>query len=147
MLRRALAFGSPIAIGLAVGLLVAGCGGRATNRAAIHGEATLDGQPITQGSIVFTPAKGVKGTVAGGQIIDGHYHLTAERGPAIGWNHVEINSLRATGKMVPKPFGARGDAMVNEMVEAVAPQFNSATTLKTEVKLGDNTADFDTTSR
>lgn len=134
--------GSHTAIGLTVVLLIAGCGSKETNRGAIQGEATLDGRPIKQGSIVFTPAEGVQGTVTGAQIVDGRYRLAAEHGPAIGHNHVEINSPRATGKMVPKPFGARGDAMVQEMVEAVAPRFNSASTLKIEVKPGDNTADF-----
>ena len=48
--------------------------------------------------------------------------------------------------MIPKGLGATGE-MVEEQVEAVAPQFNSESAFKVEVKTGDNTADFDVTSK
>ena len=47
--------------------------------------------------------------------------------------------------MIPKPFPSRGK-MTEEQVEAVPPRFNSASTLKFEVKPGDNTADFEVSS-
>ena len=83
----------------------------------------------------------MKGTVAGGEIVKGRYQLSGKAGPAVGWNRVEIRAMRKTGKMVPMPFPARGK-MVEEQVEAIPPRFNSASTLKVEVKPGDNTADF-----
>ncbi len=48
--------------------------------------------------------------------------------------------------MVPKPFSATGE-MCEPMIEAVAPRFNDDSTLKYEVKPGDNTADFEVTSK
>ena len=127
---------------LLVSLLVAlGCGKDGANRGAISGEVTLDGQPFEQGSILFTPIEGTKGTVAGGEIAKGRYQLSGKAGPTVGWNSVEIRAVRKTGKMVPMPFPSRGK-MIEEQVEAVPPRFNSASTLKFEVKPGDNTADF-----
>jgi hypothetical protein len=54
---------------------------------------------------------------------------------------VEIRALKKTGKMVQKPFARQGD-MMEEIGAAVAPRYNSDSTLKFEIKPGDNTADF-----
>ncbi len=131
---------------LAVFFLVPGCGTKDANRGAIHGEVKLDGQPIEQGSITFTPTGGTKGTVTGGQIEKGRYQLSAANGPAIGQNIVEIRAMQKTGRMIPQGFGATGE-MIEEQVDVVAPQFNSASTLEAEVKPGDNTVDFNVTSK
>ena len=132
---------------LLISLVVAsGCGKNGTNRGAISGEVKLDGRPLEQGSILFTPIEGTKGTVAGGEIANGRYQLSGKAGPTIGWNRIEIRGTRKTGKMVPMPFPARGK-MVEEQVEAIPPRFNSGSTLKVEVRPGDNTADFDVTSK
>jgi hypothetical protein len=126
-------------------LLLAGCGGGGGKRGAIHGKVTLDGKPLTNGSILFTPIKGSRGTTAGGPIENGQYELPASVGPAIGWNRIEIRASRKTGNRVPKPFSPPGQ-MVEEVAEAVSPKFNSESTLEVEIKSGDNTADFQVTS-
>jgi hypothetical protein len=126
-------------------LLLAGCDGGHAERGGIHGKVTLDGKPLAQGSILFTPIQGAHGVVTGGEIKDGRYELPAETGPAMGWNRVEIRAARNTGKMIPKPFAPPGQ-MIPEQVEAVAPQFNSASMLKVEIKPGENTANFEVTS-
>lgn len=126
-------------------VLCAGCGGRHDNRATIHGEVKLDGQPVEQGSIQFVPVQGVDGSIAGGRIVNGRYELIGKAGPAVGVNRVEVRSSRRTGKMIEMPRPWSGT--VEETVEAASPRFNSESTLKFEVKPGDNTADFEVTSK
>jgi hypothetical protein len=126
--------------------LAVGCGKKGTNQGAISGTVKLDGKPVELGSILFTPIEGAKGSVTGGQIENGQYQLSGAAGVAVGWNRVEIRAMRKTGRMVPKPFAQHGE-MVEELTEAVPPRFNSESTLKAEVKAGDNTANFDVSSR
>jgi hypothetical protein len=127
--------------------LIVGCNShRGAERGAISGTVKLDGAPIEQGSILFTPIEGTRGSVAGGEIVNGRYQLTLKKGPAVGWNRVEVRALRKTGKMVPKAFGRPGE-MVPERAEAVPPKFNTKSKLKVEIKPGENTADFDVSSR
>ena len=127
-------------------LLLSGCGRGPADRGAIGGAVKLDGKPLEQGSILFTPIEGTHGSVAGGKIENGRYEFSAKLGPAIGRNRVEIRAMRKTGKMVPKAFGRPGE-MVPEQVEAIPPRFNSESKLTVEIKPGDNTADFDLSSR
>ena len=132
---------------VAVGcFLVAGGCGKAGNHASISGDVKLDGKPLDKGSILFAPLPGTAGVVTGGNIVDGHYELGGAKGPAIGWNRVEIQAVRKTGKMVQNPLGPKGQ-MVEMEAGAVAPRFNGSSTLKFEVKPGDNKADFDVQSK
>jgi hypothetical protein len=138
----------PLALCLAILVLAVGCGKRDGSRGAVHGEVTLDGQLLERGSILFVPIDGAKGTVTGGTIEKGRYQISQSDGAALGWNRVEIRAARRTGKMVPTPLARRDShEMVEEYAAAIPPRFNSASTLKIEVKLGDNTADFDVASK
>ena len=125
---------------------ILGCNADNTNRGAISGHVTLDGRPVEKGSILFTPIEGTRGVVTGGQIKDGLYRLAAAKGPVVGQNRVEIRAVRMTGKRIPKGLGGTGE-MVDEQVEAVAPRFNLQSTLKFEVKPGENTSDFEVASQ
>ena len=127
-------------------LLGAGCGKSRQNRASIQGEVTLDGKPLEQGSILFTPLEGTKGTVAGGRIEGGRYRFSGDKGPAVGQNRVEICAWRKSGKMVQKPLAPRGE-MIEGSVEAISPRFNSASVLKVEIEPGENTANFEVASK
>jgi len=126
--------------------LIVGCGKTVSDRGSVSGEVKLDGKPLEQGSILFTPVAGTKGTVAGGEIKNGRYQLRGEKGPSMGKNSVAIRAVRKTGKMVQKPMAPLGE-MTEEMVEAVAPQFNSATKLTVEITSGENTANFEVQSK
>jgi hypothetical protein len=144
-------FSTPVKLRLllfpAVLLLASGCGGGgAGDRGAVAGMVKLDGKPVEKGSILFTPIEGARGQVVGGEIENGRYQLSAKIGPAIGVNRVDIRAMRKTGKMVPKPFAPPG-VTIPEQVEAVAERFNSKSTLKVLIKSGDNTADFDVSSK
>lgn len=120
-------------------LALAGCGEGPVGgpRAAVRGEVTLDGQPLEQGSIMFLPAAGTSGQVTGGPILAGRYSIPAEEGVAVGVNRVEITAMKKSGKQVQDPFGPPGKTIEME-VPAVAARFNTASTLKLEVKVGDN---------
>jgi hypothetical protein len=127
---------------------VAGCGRgqQGPVHASVSGTVKLDGKPIEQGSVLFTPAEGVKGMAAGGVIENGRYQLSSQRGPTLGMNRVEIHAAKKSGRKIPKPMSSTGE-MIDEAIDAVAPQFNSQTTLRVEIKPGDNTADFEVASR
>jgi hypothetical protein len=144
--RRISSLGTRFAFALTILVLAGGCSKDHANRGAIQGEVKLDGRPIEEGSILFTPVDGTKGTVAGTQIEKGHYRIAGHNGPALGWNSVAISTLRKTGRMVEKPMAPPGQ-MVEEYVEAVPTRFNSESTLKFEVKPGENTADFEVNSK
>lgn len=131
---------------LAALLVAAGCGKNQQNRGAVGGEVKLDGKPLERGSILFTPIEGAKGTVAGSEIENGRYRLSAEVGPALGFNRVEIRSLRKSGKMARAPMGPPGE-MAEGYEEALPPRYHSASTLKAEIKPGDNTLDFELSTR
>jgi hypothetical protein len=126
--------------------ILVGCNADGTHRGAVSGQVTLDGRPVEQGSILFTPIDGTHGVVTGGEIKAGQYALTAAKGPAVGQNRVEIHAVRKTGKMIPKGLGGTGKT-AEEQVEAVAPRFNIQSTLKFDVKPGNNAADFEVASK
>ena len=84
---------------------------------------------------------------AGGPITNGTYGLSGLDGPAIGVNRVEVQAVRKSGKMVQNPYAPKGQGQLIEMeTGAVAPRFNVSSTLKAEVKPGDNTANFEVQS-
>jgi hypothetical protein len=132
-----------MAICLAV---VSGCQRGDPSRGAVSGRVTLDGQPVVQGSILFSPIDGTRGAATGGEIKDGQYRLAAAAGPAVGKNRVEVHAVRKTGKMIPKGLGGTGK-MIEEQVEGVAPKFNIESKLQVEITPGENTADFNVTSK
>ena len=142
-MRRILGKRFTLVLCLAILALASGCGQKGPSQGAISGAVSLDGKPIEHGSILFRPIEGTKGSVSGGQIENGRYKLS---GVAAGWNRVEISAIRKTGRMVQKPFAKRGET-VEEQAEAVAAQFNTNSTLKIDIKPGDNSEDFKVASK
>src|SRR5436305_1981056 len=88
---------SPLGLSCSLAVLVAfastGCGSHG-NRAAVSGEVQLDGKPLMQGAIKFSPLPGVAGEVTGTQIKDGRYHVPQAIGPSPGWHSVEVTAMR-----------------------------------------------------
>lgn len=113
-------------------ILLAGCGSRA-DLGSVQGRVTLDGQPLGDAFVVFTPTS--KGTTSYGRTdSQGQYEMyfsDDEKGAWIGENLVRIN----TGDV-----GTGGAAGPRERVPSV---YNRQTTLKADVKAGSNTFDFD----
>jgi hypothetical protein len=134
-----------IVLGLAFLWFDAGCGKRDANRADVGGKVNLDGKPLEEGSITFTPAAGVKGTVAGGTIKNGCYRLTGKGGAAIGLNKVAIRSMQDTGETY-QPYGP-GTTASPKIVDRVARRFNVESVLTVDVKPEANTADFEVNAK
>jgi hypothetical protein len=107
------------------------CGGNA-NLASVQGRVTLDGQPLANAFVIFSPT--ANGTTAYGKTdADGYFKMMftdREAGAWIGENLVRINTgdLRRTG------------GVIREQVPLV---YNAKTKLKTDVKPGKNTCNFD----
>lgn len=124
-----------------------GCGRTdGLQRAAVKGKVTLDGVEIAEGSIAFYPAGGLKGPTAGGAIKGGQYSITANHGPMIGHNRVEIHASKKTGRKVQAPMSAQG-VMTDEVAEAVPDRYNAKSTLTAEVAADKNTFDFELNSK
>ena len=121
-------------ITLLVVIVCSGCGRGNPNRAEVHGTVTLDGQALDQGTISFLPSGQTKGPAAGASIVDGSYSISADAGPAIGTNRVEIRSARATGGRLPN-----GDPAIDEFIPS---QYNTKTKLTVTIEPGGNIADF-----
>ncbi len=126
--------------------LITGCGG-GIERAAVEGQVSLNGKPIQKGSIFFRPTGETKGMTAGGEISDGRYRLSADKGPAVGSNLVEIYTDLRTGRKVPLVPGDPTAGMKDEVLQAVAARYNTQTTLRCEIAAGDNSHDFEVTSK
>jgi hypothetical protein len=120
--------------------VLAGCTDSDAHRGEAHGEVTLDGQPVAEGTITFEPTNDNGGPSSGGSIEDGHYRVRQEGGPAIGTNRVEISAPRKTGRQIPHP--ANPGATLEEIVEAAPPQYNRRSEQVVDVKPGKNRFDF-----
>jgi hypothetical protein len=75
----------------AIGLLaLAGCGPR-SDRLAVSGTVTLNGEPLSGGSIHFT-SLGEQKLASGAMIENGEYHIPQEKGLLPGEYHLEISA-------------------------------------------------------
>jgi hypothetical protein len=127
-------------------VVACGCGG-GDKRAAISGRVTLDGAAPEAGSISFQPIEGTKGPGAGAVITRGSYEIPRAQGPVAGVYRVEIHAQRKTGKKLPAGSPAPPGTMVDEVVEAVPARYNSPSTLRSEVKAGNNSLSYDLLSK
>jgi hypothetical protein len=123
-------------------LVLAGCARNGPERGSVSGSVYLDGQPLESGSINFYPQ--VPGPTAGSAIEKGEFAIDVDRGPVVGINRVEIRGNRKSGRKVPHPMSP--GTMIDELVEAVPAEFNSASTLTWEIKAGHNERTFEVTS-
>ncbi len=141
-LRRARASSVLLLAGAAV-LCATGCGDAGPERATVTGTVRLNGQPVKAGSIAFYPTEGTRGPSAGGAIEDGRYRVDSAKGVVVGKSRVQVNSLQKSGRMIPDAINP--NAMMEEYVEAIPPQYNSESTLIREIAVGENRLDFDLT--
>jgi hypothetical protein len=119
--------------------LLCGCGqGVEESGRPVSGQVTFQGKPLDRGSIAFYPAEG-QGTLSGGQITNGQYTVSAEKGLEPGWYDVRISSTEGGP---PPSDELPGEATVIPK-ERIPAEYNSKTTLKVEVKeTGENKFDF-----
>ena len=112
--------------------------GKGPQRAAVCGTVTVDGQPVENGMIQFTPTEGTTGPVAGAVIENGEYSAEKKRGPVVGTQRVEISGNRKTGNKIKNEMGM----VVDERVSVVPEAYNAQSTLVRQVESGKNIFDF-----
>jgi len=119
----------------------AGCGGGGGGPplGRVSGVVTLDGQPLADATVTFTPATGRPSQGVTGS--DGRYTLayTAEQPGAMVGDHVVRIS---TEGYMERPGGA-----VEQMKERVPLRYNAQSTLTATVKVGTNDLPFELQSK
>ena len=111
-------------------LSLTGCG--SSDRIPINGVVTLNGKPLSEGSISLEPVDGV-GPTAGGKITDGKYALTDEAAPLAGKKTVRISGAFKTGRRIPAGPPLPPGTMVDEIGVRVPGTYNQKSTLTCEV--------------
>jgi hypothetical protein len=128
------------------GLLpLTGCGPK-TDRLAISGKVTLDGQQLDRGSIRFTSEAGQKLLVSGALIKEGQYNIPLEKGLLPGKYRVQITSpdLDAPPVMTPPTDAGPGTPV---QPERIPPEYNVKSDKTVEVTTdGDNLFVFEIVS-
>jgi len=109
-------------------LLLAGCGS-SSDRTALEGAVTFDGEPLPKGSITFLPQSGTSGPAAGGKIEDGRFEIDREGGTFVGTFAVKITATRKTGRKVKTLIGT----VVDGEEQYVPARYNSQSELTAEV--------------
>ncbi len=127
---------------LLLALAFSGCGSSSDgiNREAVSGAVMLDGKPLPDGSILFSPME--TGPSAGGVVVGGKFSIPRSDGPAPGSYRVEIISVQPTGKKIPDLDGPPG-SLVEEKTNVVPRYYNTQSELRAEVKPnGSNAFEF-----
>jgi len=126
----------------ALALATAGCSagsGDDLPREAVSGTVTLDGQPLAEGLIQFTPAGGsTEGGVptGGGSLIKGGtFSISRETGLPPGTYNVAINAAEKRGERT-KPAEVGGGKQTELAKELIPAKYNSKSELKTEITKG-----------
>lgn len=116
--------------------LTVGCGGGAgsdqPDLGTVTGVVTMDGEPLPNVSVTFTPAEGRPSNGVTDEA--GKYelgYLRDTKGAVIGSHQVSIT----TPQDAPTPPGQK-------YKDPIPAKYNTQTTLTEEVKAGDNTIDF-----
>jgi hypothetical protein len=125
-----------LALGLAAAL-AAGCGGRP--RAHVTGKVTLNGKPITDGSIEFFPVSGA-GQSAGAALKDGAYQVEA----SVGEMRVTINSADVVGRQ--KAYDTPDSPVIDIVRNSVPARYNTESELRANLVAGRNEVNFDLTT-
>jgi hypothetical protein len=122
---------SAVVVGLVMTVVaVTGCGAGGGLQEVV-GTVSFDGQPVTNGEIVFEGANG-EAPVVGSPIKDGKFELKTTPGK----KKVKISATREEGKAP--------DGLPN-YVPYIPKKYNDASTLEQEIKSGKNELKFDLT--
>jgi len=113
-----------------LGLVITGCGPSGPTMRTISGTVTYDGQPVSNGQIIFR-ATDAGGVGDAGPIKDGKYEAKVRGGPKT----VEITAQRETGKK---------DSLGGAEVEQFIPEnYNTKTELKADISDDNSALNFD----
>jgi hypothetical protein len=121
-------------------ILVSGCG--SGSRVPLSGEVTFEGQPLSNGTIVFTPVDATAGPSTGCDIVAGKYDVPGEMGASPGVIYqVQITSLAKSGKFIANPFDPNGPPVELD-ANFLPATYNTRSILKIKVVPGSNRVDF-----
>lgn len=123
-----------------------GCGTSSDpGRVPVAGTVTLDGRPLSDGSLVLVPLDA--GPVVGATIVGGTFTISRSDGPMPGAYRVEVLSIQSTGRTIPDPEGPKGTT-VPERKNVVPDRFGSRSQLRAEVTAaGPNSFRFEIDSK
>ena len=140
--RKTVTHGGMFVVLLAVLGLVCGCTGTEPKGVAVSGTVTLDGQPVTSGSITLLPTdKESKAGSPGGVVKDGAFQIPAEAGPTPGKYKAVVQVMKETGNTVEGPGGTT-------LPESAPVAIKEAEGVDVEVSAaGPNTFDIKVTSQ
>ena len=116
-----------------------GCGD--SDRAAISGQVTLDGEPVDGGVIILIPGDGNGQSAGWGEITEGRYSIPSKRGPIAGTQKVDIRWNRKTGRKIKAVPPAQG--MVDEVANIIPARYNTKSELEVDLGTGNNQMDFE----
>jgi len=140
---------------IAVGRRVGCSGGVPTG--AVTGTVTLDGEPLENAMVTFTPVGGGRSTV-GTTDASGKYTLSfrGESGALLGEHKVSITSIPETQSDFDSEASSDSDAYTRQATgggaadynsastkEVIPEKYNTSTTLTASVQSGDNVFNFD----
>lgn len=110
-----------------------GCGpGNPLGRKAVSGNVTLDGSPIQNGSISFSPVDGSATTSSGAVVLSGKYSIEAADGLTDGKYLVRINAIDPSTITELPPDHMPGDDLP-ESKELIPSEWNSKSDKTVEV--------------
>jgi hypothetical protein len=125
-------------LSLSMAVLAPGCSsGDGLPREPISGTVTLDGEPLSEGAIQFSPAGTAPSGVAvsaGAVIAGGRFSIASEHGLVPGTYKVGVNAADR-GSAQTGPAGPGGKSIVRPK-ELIPNKYNAQTTLIAEVKKG-----------
>jgi hypothetical protein len=123
-------------------LCLSGCD--QAKRGGVGGQVKLDGKPVEEGTITFSPSTAGQDLAAWSAVRDGKYSIPSEAGPGVGVCRVEIRAMRSTGKKNPYYDPKLGGLEPEFETEQIVPKrYNSESELTADIKPGDNVLDFD----
>jgi hypothetical protein len=128
------------ALAVTAGLLVCGCQ-KGPAIGTVEGEVTLDGKPLKDGRVLFTPIDG-QGQTGGATITDGKFKAEMP----VAKMKVAINANRIIGRK-PVYEGDPKSPMMDIVEELIPPRYNVNTELTLDVKEGSQTVKYELKSK
>ena len=128
-------------IWLGILLVVGGCGKNSSGRYEVRGWVMLDGEPLESGLVRFVPVAGTKSPSAGGEIDQGAFQISGNKGPFAGDYRVEITASRGTGVM---QYDKVLDINYEEQEQYLPARYNRSSKLAAQISAeGTNEFNFD----
>ena len=114
-----------------------GCGPGGPPLLGVSGQVTYDGQPVSNGSIGFSPTDPSAGKGGAADLIEGRYEFPD--GLPAGNYTVWIEAQRPSGKKFPSEDGG---APVDQLVQYIPAAYNTDSTLQVEITTDRDDLDF-----